>query len=269
MKKLLPDEKNKLIKALLIAGIIIVSGAWLFYSWYYQSLPQAAIYVLNSVPTPTAGENILVFSPHPDDETIAAGGYIAASEKAGAHVWIALVTNGNKHGLEYSRYDEFIKATGALGVTPDHLFFLGYPDGGLYKVNQTSFRNNLQNIIGEVNPQVIIAPDPLDYNLDHATIGKAVAAITSGKGKTIYYYFVHYPHFPIPQNYAPRMYVLPPLRLVNASENWMKFVLPPGVEDIKRNAVLEYKSQLGNPFLQSLLLGMVRKNELFVVVNHS
>ena len=93
MKKLLSDEKNKLIKALLIAGIIIVSGAWLFYSWYYQSLPQAAIYVLNSVPTPTAGENILVFSPHPDDETIAAGGYIATSEKAGAHVWIGNTRN--------------------------------------------------------------------------------------------------------------------------------------------------------------------------------
>ncbi len=269
MRKLSLEKKNKVTKWSLISGIILVAGGWLFYSWYYQSLPQAAIYILNSVQTPTAGENILVFSPHPDDETIAAGGFIAASEKAGAHVWIALVTNGNKHGLEYSRYDEFIKATGALGVTPAHLFFLGYPDGGLYKVNQASFRNNLQNIITEVDPQVIIAPDPSDYNRDHATIGKAVAAITAGKGETVYYYFVHYPHFPIPQNYAPNMYVLPPLRLVNAGENWAKFILPPSIESVKRSAVLEYKSQLGNPFLQSLLLGMIRKNELFVVVSHS
>ncbi len=262
-------DKNRLIKNLLITGIIIAAVGWLFYSWYYQSLPQAAIYVLNDLPLPKAGENILVFSPHPDDETIGVGGFIAASEKAGANVWVALVTNGNKRGLEYMRYGEFIRATGALGVPENHLFFLGYPDGSLYRVNQTSFDANLQNIINQVQPDIIIAPDPKDYNRDHRTIGEAIRRITAGKNKTVYYYVVHYPHFPLPQSYDPNVYLLPPLRLVSPNEDWRKFVLSPSVENTKRNAVLEYKSQLANPFLQSLLLGLIRKNELFVVSSHS
>ncbi len=265
MKRLF--DKYGLTKTLLVAGIISAAIGWVYYSWYYQSLPQAAIYVLNSVPNPVARERILVFSPHPDDETLAAGGYMATAEQNGASVWIALVTNGDRRGLEYARYSEFIKATGTLGVPESHLFFLGYPDGGLSKIPQASFEKNLQNIVNEVNPNIIIAPDPKDYNKDHSIIGQTIEKITAGKGKTIYYYIIHYPHFPLPQSYDPNSYILPPLRLMGSREDWRKFIVSPYTEAIKKNAILEYKSQLANPFLQSLLLGMIRENELFVVVN--
>ncbi|MCL5006991.1 MAG: PIG-L family deacetylase [Patescibacteria group bacterium] len=266
--KLSLNKTNKLIKLALFFGIAVVALSWTLYSWYYQSLPQAAIYVLNEMPALSAGERILIFSPHPDDETVAAGGFIAASVKDGAQVWVVLVTNGNKHGLEYSRYDEFIKATGALGVPESNLFFLGYPDGGLSRVNPASLRMNLENIIDQINPTIILAPIPADYNLDHRTLGQAVEQITSGSQEKVYYYLVHYPHFPMPQSYAPNTYLLPPLRLLNSGETWRKFVLSSTTEGMKRNAVLEYKSQLANPFLQSLLLGMIRKNELFVTIDH-
>ena len=73
----------------------------------------------NSAPSPvsaaTAGQKVLVFSPHPDDESIAVGGYIAQSIENGADVRIVLVTNGDWHHKEAVRYAEFKKATGILG----------------------------------------------------------------------------------------------------------------------------------------------------------
>jgi len=256
-------KRSAIILALIILSALIV---WLIYAWYFQPLPDTAIQWLSQVPSPTKADRILVFSPHPDDETIACGGYIATAVQNGSSVWIALITDGNKHGKERIRYAEFYNATRTLGIREHQLFFLGFPDGGLRKENPDKLRQSFERIILTVKPEIVFAPHPLDHHPDHQITGKIVEDLSSSGSFVLYQYLVHYNLFPKPRQYAPNLYLKPPMRLLRINSSWMTFPLSETMEQVKFQATLQYRSQLKDPFdplLPGLMLGMIRKNELF------
>jgi LmbE family N-acetylglucosaminyl deacetylase len=93
---------------------------------------------------------LLVVAPHPDDETLAAGGLIQTALKEGIEVRVVVFTNGDGQILgpvalqrhlvpraaDYiaegrQRQSESQAALTRLGVPLDHIDYLGYPDGGL------------------------------------------------------------------------------------------------------------------------------------------
>ncbi|MDN5345402.1 MAG: hypothetical protein PWQ18_1516, partial [Clostridia bacterium] len=93
---------------------------------------------------------ILVISPHPDDETLGAGGLMARARARGDAVKVVFITNGDgfRRGVEklngllpagasdfmhygQVRQQEALTALGVLGIKPGDVVFLGYPDGGL------------------------------------------------------------------------------------------------------------------------------------------
>ena len=93
---------------------------------------------------------VIVFSPHPDDETVAAGGLIARLARRGLPVRVVFVTNGDgyphavEEGLDVAmpttsdyvafgalRQREAVAAARKLGLRRGDLSFLGFPDGGL------------------------------------------------------------------------------------------------------------------------------------------
>src|SRR5215831_2024102 len=96
---------------------------------------------------PTA--RVVVFAPHPDDETIAVGGLLHRMAGAHATVQVVFVTNGDGYPdavretlhrpprqadyLAYGRLRqrEAQAAAKRLGVPRDAVDFLGFPDGGL------------------------------------------------------------------------------------------------------------------------------------------
>lgn len=99
---------------------------------------------------PRSSDRIVVFSPHPDDESLACGGLIARARRAGATVDVVFLTNGDGFRVavqrEYRvlraepgdfvrfallRQDEARRALSMLGVSPEHAHFLGYADRGL------------------------------------------------------------------------------------------------------------------------------------------
>lgn len=149
---------------------------------------------LPEVVMPQNGQRVLIFSPHPYDETIGIGGYIAQSIKNGADLEIVLVTNGNFHGNEQVRYAEFKKANQILGVPENNLVFLGFPHGKLDKMDPYVLSTALQSQIEHFNPDIIIYPDLQDANRDHATIGKAVQQILAEEPNKItgYEYLVNF-----------------------------------------------------------------------------
>ncbi|OGY22991.1 MAG: hypothetical protein A2172_03600 [Candidatus Woykebacteria bacterium RBG_13_40_15] len=91
--------------------------------------------------------NILVFSPHPDDDLIGCGGSIAQHVKEGNKVSVVYMTSGESGSLKYSkdalakiREKEARNALGVFGIRD--LAFLRNPDGYLeYK------RENLIKLI--------------------------------------------------------------------------------------------------------------------------
>jgi LmbE family N-acetylglucosaminyl deacetylase len=93
---------------------------------------------------------VVVVAPHPDDETIAAGGLIRRLVGAGATVQVVFVTSGDGypdavraslHGrppdaADYLAYGslrrrEALDATRRLGLSRAAVHFLAFPDGGL------------------------------------------------------------------------------------------------------------------------------------------
>jgi LmbE family N-acetylglucosaminyl deacetylase/SAM-dependent methyltransferase len=106
-------------------------AAWLAQSWL-QRLPR-----LGLPPITTA---IVVLAPHPDDETLGAGGLISAAAQAGHRVSVIVASDGAaSHPLSGAmtppemaavRASEVRAAVGQLGDDVD-LILLGYPDGQL------------------------------------------------------------------------------------------------------------------------------------------
>jgi len=100
---------------------------------------------------------LLVIAPHPDDETLAAGGLIYSASKQGAKVKVVFITMGDGYHLAASalrdiacpspddflalgnhRRKEGIAALAALGVSDRDVVFLGYPDRGGWPTSLTT-----------------------------------------------------------------------------------------------------------------------------------
>ena len=253
---------------LVALAILTVIACLLYISDVPPVMAQSAAAALPDVVIPQSGQRILVFSPHPDDETIGAGGYIAQSIENGADVRIVLVTDGDFHGNEDVRYAEFKKATQILGVSGRQLVFLGLPDGKLDKMDPPALYSALQLQIAQYNPDIVVYPDIRDDNPDHSAIGKMMEKILKADPNEItgYAYLVHYKLiWPRPRALAPRLNLTPPNRLLNANTSWEKVPLSQTDENLKSAAINTYKSQLDNPWLHGLLLSSIRRSELLAV----
>jgi len=97
----------------------------------------------------SAGARVVVFAPHPDDETIAGGGLLHRMIAAHAAVQVVFVTNGDGYPdavrqslhrpprqtdyLAYGRLRqrEALAAARRLGIPRADVDFLGFPDGGI------------------------------------------------------------------------------------------------------------------------------------------
>jgi len=259
-------RRNKIILAVLIVALGSLAG-YLVYARENQVLPQSAIYFLDNVQLPTNGQKVLVFSPHPDDESIAAAGFIYDSTQKGAEVKVILVTDGNKHGLKDRRYKEFRQATSILGVNPENLIFLNYPDSHLKQENRQDLTANFQKIIDDFSPDFVIYPSVKDGHPDHAVTGQIVEQILKKEGspKIAYAYLVHSRRWPQPKKMALNLYLLPPIKLINFDDSWQRLMLDDVTLNQKKEAVAAYKSQLRMPILRSLILSSVRTNELLAI----
>ncbi|RJF74173.1 PIG-L deacetylase family protein [Rhodopseudomonas palustris] len=102
---------------------------------YFDAIRRLPIGALSDI---TAGEPCVVLSPHPDDESLGAGGLIAAACDAGQRVEVVLITDGGashpnspsypRQRLIELRRAELEQAAALLGLPPDHVHRLGLPD---------------------------------------------------------------------------------------------------------------------------------------------
>jgi len=266
VRKSLSLSKKNLGRYLLLSLLILI--LIFIYLFQTQVLPQAAFSLLDEMPAPQPFQKILVIAPHPDDETLAAGGYIKSAIEQESEVYIVLVTNGNKHGKENQRYLEFQKATALLGVKPEFLIYLNYPDDGLRFQPRSHLKEQFKEILDNIKPQVVIYPIPDDHHSDHKICGMVMEELLMDypqiKG---YEYLVHDRYYPKPLGWHKNMYLMPPLALLKSGEKWQSWPLDLQTETIKEEAVKIYKTQLRNPFLHELLPAFVRKNEIFLNIN--
>jgi N-acetylglucosamine malate deacetylase 1 len=236
--------------------------------WYSRIVPQAFFYLMEKIPYPERGERILLLSPHPDDETTSAGGYISTAIKRGAEVWIVLVTDGNKRGRAQKRILEFRRACSVLGVAARYQIYWHYADGSLSSLESCELQQEIVNLAKIINPHVIVSPHLQDTHSDHAAIAQAAELVAESRKILFYQYLIHFPYFPSALKKKSDKYLLPPTRLT-FNEHWFVFSLPLPSRELKQEALAGYKTPLKVPALYNLLFSFLRRNELFSVKDFS
>jgi len=111
------------------------------------TLRIAALLVLLSpmFPLITAAKTLMIFAPHPDDEALMASGIMYSALSRGDTVKVVVMTNGDAGAappgtsLGTTRQGETVTGMSTLGLSEQNIIFLGYGDGMLMQLQNSSF----------------------------------------------------------------------------------------------------------------------------------
>jgi len=305
-----------LLAALFLVAVILFARL--------EAQPKTDLQVSDLTPISLDGvQRILVLAPHTDDETMSSGGLILAALQAGIQVKVVVATNGDGYmaatvekfrkirpttqdyiHMGETRQQESRAALAELGIPPENIFFLSYPDRGtraLWNTNwsaanpykspysgETSspypltynpdsvyagedYLADLTSILKDYRPDLVIYPHPDDVHPDHWGLNVFTRlALTELSHRDPSYqpkqltYLVHRPDFPVVRGLFPATSLVPPASLYAIYPDWLRWDLTPYQIIIKGEAIRAYKTQL--PLLGRLMLSFVRANELFAPV---
>jgi LmbE family N-acetylglucosaminyl deacetylase len=132
----------------------------------------------------------LVLAPHPDDETLGAGGLIAKLSRAGIPVTIAAITDGegayaDTPDLGSTRVLEQTEALHRLGVPASSIQRLYLPDRDVSFYEDELVDLLLPLVTADMH---LVAPWPRDFHPDHEAAGRAAARVAQRRGLPITYY---------------------------------------------------------------------------------
>jgi LmbE family N-acetylglucosaminyl deacetylase len=161
-------------------------------------------------------QSALVFSPHPDDESLGCGGTILKKKQAGASVKLVHVSDGGasttlipREELTAMRRKECVDAGRVLGV--DDIYFLDYPDGNLWE-HIPAATDRVEEILRRESPQQVFLPysrEPMRQASDHVAVTRIVLdALRRQPGPiTVWEYpvwfWLHWPWVGFRQNILP------------------------------------------------------------------
>jgi len=316
---------NKLIAKWWRVALIILFLAGITTITSQLSLPDPSVPVANLKPINLDGyHRLLILAPHCDDETLSSAGLILAAERAGIEVRVVIATNGDGYlfatiqdfrkiyprpadfiRMGEMRQQESLKALAILGVKPDQINFLSYPDRGTpslwndhwvvsnpyrspysgdtqspYAITYNprsvyagqDFLADITSILESYRPDLIVYPHPQDVHPDHWGLNVfsrlAITLIHHNDPSfqpTQLTYLVHRPDFPEIKGLKPQASLTPPAIIYSLSPDWYQLDLTSADTSLKGQAVLAYRSQL--PLLRNLLESFVRANETFSAVH--
>jgi LmbE family N-acetylglucosaminyl deacetylase len=141
-------------RILVTHAILFVIGLKILLIGYFLINNEFLPNLLNRTPMftfkiPERGSRILIFSPHPDDETMGCASLVQKAVRNGCQLKVVVVTNGDGIGVfdgviymfgqpkpadfiktGYLRQNETKQALAAMGISEKDIIFLGYPDRG-------------------------------------------------------------------------------------------------------------------------------------------
>ncbi len=206
-----------------------------------------------AVPLPdiTKFKRYLFIGPHPDDIEVGCGGLISKLSKTGKEIYFAIVTDGgagsfdqniNQEQLVQTRKKESLEAKTVWGVKD--VFFLGFPDGGDYRVWDVA--KAVAKICIEIDPEIIFAPDakmPSEIHPDHIKTGSASeTSILMSQYPLIYKQNIGEIPQENKQNFNPRTIALYFTHRPNQYVSLKKEDI-----DMQKKAIEKHLSQFSNP----------------------
>ena len=132
----------------------------------------------------------VVVAPHPDDETLGAGGLIAMQRSRQIPVKLLAVTDGeaaypNMPDLGRTRKREQTRAAEALGLPSDAIIRLGLPDSAVAE-SEALLTDRIATSID--SDTLLVSPWQHDPHPDHEACGRAAAAAAVRTGATLVSY---------------------------------------------------------------------------------
>jgi LmbE family N-acetylglucosaminyl deacetylase len=152
-------------------------------------------------------KQMIVFAPHPDDETYGCGGIIAKKISHSYEVLVVVLTDG-RHAftkilgiytdptpeeLKAMRRQETIRSVKILGVPEENVTFLDFEDGTLEQ-NEESVQKRVTEFLRGKNPTEVYIPYEKDYHPDHRATNRVVRRVLNELGisaVTYQYSIVH------------------------------------------------------------------------------
>jgi LmbE family N-acetylglucosaminyl deacetylase len=265
-------------------------------------------------------DRILVLVPHPDDDILSTSGLIKQALKKNLPVQVVFFTNGDYNEVSFSLYrkeitlstvdalrlgetrrEEALAAEGILGVKPEQVIFLGYPDGGGLEIFEKHWGDNepyrallsgetsvpytfaqtpqapfkgesivtdIEKVIQNFQPTKIFTSHPGDVHPDHQTLPLylqiALWDLKDEIHPEVYHFITHYGRWPQPRGYQPEHPLDPPAQF-DIGNRWLILPLTSEEREKKLQALKAHKTQWesGQEYLESV----VRANELFDVLS--
>ncbi|GLY17804.1 PIG-L family deacetylase [Kineosporia rhizophila] len=203
---------------------------------------------LEAAPSPrllpvTAGDPVTVIAPHPDDESLGAGGLLHRLSTAGCTPTVVIVTDGaagypgatptQRRELARSRRRETWDAIRQLCRKGAQPVFFDIPDG-----EASAHEAEVTERIAAVLPGngLVLAPWPEDPHPDHQAVGRAARLAAARTGVELWQYPIWMRHSIQPDD--PRV-PLADLTVV---------CLSTAERQAKRRAIEAHASQLRSPF---------------------
>ena len=264
----------------------------------------------------TTQDRLLILAPHPDDEILGCAGIIQNAVAMTLPIRIVFLTYGDNNqwsftvyrghpilmpkamqGMGLVRHDEAVAASQLLGLSPDHLIFLGYPDFGtlpiwkshwgdrppfrsmLTRVTAVPYANALRPgadykgedvlrdvtaVLREFRPTKVFVSHPADHMPDHAALylftRVALWDLEPEMTPALYPYLIHFKRWPQPRGFRPAEPLEPPVPM-RGGIAWHANLLRPEELERKRKAIIAHQTQYESS--AAYLLSFIRPNELF------
>ena len=117
--------------------------------------------------------NVLVVSPHPDDETLGAGGTLMKLKEQGHSLFWLIVTNmKSEYGWKEEQVSHRQKQIEAVREIFGFIktYDLELPPAGLTGLNDGDIIGLIRNVFIEVRPEWLIIPGQYDAHTDHRVV---------------------------------------------------------------------------------------------------
>ena len=136
---------------------------------------------------------VVVFAPHPDDETFGCGGTLLRMSRKGAEITLVAVTDGRKgaHGSEIdtntyvkTRRREFDRVADALGARS---VWWGFGDRETSRFFEEIGRK-AKSLVSQIKPALVFLPSPWEIHPDHRVVTEAVLSVLQGEALKVVFY---------------------------------------------------------------------------------
>jgi LmbE family N-acetylglucosaminyl deacetylase len=134
------------------------------------------------------GKTVMVYTPHPDDDTFMCGGIMAILAKNNNKVIVVIYTNDNKGSKDLEmtrerlariRRAEEEAACEVLGVPKENIIWLGYEDGDLEYADPQRLRGEACRLMKKYRPDAVFSIDPGEtHERWHKTDHRMAAFVT-------------------------------------------------------------------------------------------